>query len=634
MPKSTYRLVVSFLMSLSLFSQSKEAYVAILTPPNLKVKANSVVRFEKQVVEIENFDKMLVTTHRIVTVFNKYGDDDHWNAIEFYNDNQKIKELEARVYDALGKEIKKFKKGDFIDQSAVSGGTLYADDRIKYLSYTPIKYPYTIEFKSEVEYRSTAFVPKWLPIDDYFLAVEHSEYQIINNSSVAVKTKAENFEEFGINKVSNSHVIAKNLMAVKYEAYSPSLLTMVPKYKVALETFDMEGVKGENKDWQGFGKWMYTNLLEGTDQIPQSAINEVKALTDGITDPIDRARIVYEYMQSKTRYISVQIGIGGWKPMLAQDVDKLGYADCKGLTNYTKALLKAVDVPSYYTVVYGGSDITDMDSEFSLTEGNHVILCLPTENENIFLECTSQTNPFGHTAGFTDDRDVLLVTPEGGKIVHTKEYTPEESLQFTKAEVVLDETGAIEGEVQIKTRGYQYSLHENIITKPERDQILQIKEYWDYVNNLNVTGLQFDNNKKTIEFTENVKLSASSYASKSGVRLIFQPNMFNRMEAIPPRYETRMLDFEIDRGYKDVDEFIIHVPEGMKVEAMKDSESLETKFGTYSYRIEQLDGNKLKYNRTYQMNKGRYEKADYEEFRAFRQDIAKLDKSKIILIKN
>ncbi len=55
-------------------------------------------------------------------------------------------------------------------------------------------------------------------------------------------------------------------------------------------------------------------------------------------------------MQDKTRYISVQIGIGGWKPMLADDVNKLGYGDCKGLTNYTKALLEAVDVPSYYTL--------------------------------------------------------------------------------------------------------------------------------------------------------------------------------------------------------------------------------------------------------------------------------------------
>ena len=56
------------------------------------------------------------------------------------------------------------------------------------------------------------------------------------------------------------------------------------------------------------------------------------------TDPIEKAKIVYKYMQEKTRYISVQVGIGGFKPMLAKDVDRLGYGDCKALSNYTKAL--------------------------------------------------------------------------------------------------------------------------------------------------------------------------------------------------------------------------------------------------------------------------------------------------------
>jgi hypothetical protein len=38
--------------------------------------------------------------------------------------------------------------------------------------------------------------------------------------------------------------------------------------------------------------------------------------------------------------------------MLATDVDRLGYGDCKALTNYT---LAAVDVASYNVVLYGDS---------------------------------------------------------------------------------------------------------------------------------------------------------------------------------------------------------------------------------------------------------------------------------------
>lgn len=508
------------LLSIYAIAQSESDYNANTIPSALKIKANAVVRYDKQTIEINDFDDMYVTTKRVVTVFNEYGNR-HLNAYEGYDNNTKIKKMEARIYDKSGKEIKKFKLRDFNDESAVSEGTLYSDSRVKYLNFTPVKYPYTLEYNSEVQMKSTAFVPKWYPIDDYYVSVENSEYKIINNSDIKVRIKSENFEGYDIESISDLHLKASNLKGIKFEVYNPGITNIVPQLKAALNTFNMEGVKGENTNWEDFGKWMYNKLITGTDAIPQSAINEVKALTANTTDNLEKAKLVYQYMQDKTRYISVQVGIGGWKPMDATDVDKLGYSDCKGLTNYTKALLEAVGVPSYYTVVWGDSDLKSIDKDFSVTEGNHVILCMPNEDENIFLECTSQTNPFGFTAGFTDDRDVLLVTPEGGKIVHTKIYNAKDSQQITTANISLGKTGNLKANITIKTTGYQYALHEEVVNKSLRDQKLGYKEYWDNVNNLDILSINIDNNKEDVILTENIKVSASNYASKSGNRLIF-----------------------------------------------------------------------------------------------------------------
>ncbi|WP_179344147.1 DUF3857 domain-containing protein [Winogradskyella ursingii] len=624
-------LCLLFLFQIFSFAQTDNDYISSKTPFELIPKANAVVRYEKQVVEVSAYNRMHVTTKRVVTVFNKYGERHH-DAFEHYNNNIKIKDLEVRIFDASGQEIKKVKSRDFNDESAVSGGTLYSDFRVKYLDYTPVNYPYTIEFYSEVEQRSTAFVPEWNPIDSYYLSVQHSEYELINNSDVEIKAKSQNFENFNVETNGKHHVVAKNLKAIKPEEYSPNISEMTPRLKLALTQFDMEGVEGVNNTWEDFGKWMYNNLLMGTDELPQTAINDVKALTEGVEDKLERAKLVYKYMQDKTRYISVQVGIGGWKPMLANEVDRLGYADCKGLTNYTKALLEAVDVPSYYTVVYGDTDLKNIDKDFSVTEGNHVILCLPNEEENIFLECTSQTNPFGFTAGFTDDRDVLLITPEGGKIVHTKYYSEEESKQLTDALINLNENGGFTAEVKIETTGYQYGLHEGLENQNVRDQKMYYKNYWDNINSLDIGEMILENDKENIVYTEKIAVNATSYASKTGNRLILQPNMFNKISAVPPRYENRQSDFKITRGFTDIDEFIIKIPENMKVEAMNDNESIETKFGSYSYNIEPLEGNKLKYSRKYIMKKGNYEKDDYMKFREFNKKIVKADNAKIVLI--
>jgi hypothetical protein len=615
------------------FSQSEDLYKFSSIPSELKIKANAVVRYDKKTIDVIDFNELKVITKRIVTVFNKYGNK-HKNTVQFYDKFTDIKNIEAQIYDEFGEEIKRFKKRDFKDASAVSDFSIYEDDRVKYLDYIPLNYPYTVEYTSEVLYKSTAFFRNWYPIDDYYLSVQHSEYEILNNNKIPLKAKKENFENFSIEEISEHHFVAKNIKALTYEVYTPELHSLLPKYKVALKKFDMMGVDGVNNNWVDFGKWMHDRLLVGTDDIPQSTINEIRSLTASTDDKIERAKLVYQYMQNKTRYISIQVGIGGWKPMLANEVDRLGYSDCKGLTNYTKALLDAVGVSSYYTVVYGGKSIRNLDKEFSNIEGNHVILCVPNNDENIFLECTSQTNPFGFTAGFTDDRDVLLVKPDGGEIVHTNVYNTNDSVQKTFAFISLDSNGNFNAEVNINSTGFQYSLHQSLESKNQRDQDLYYKEYWSDINNLDISQVSIENDKGKIIFKESIKLSAKNYANKTGKRLIFQPNFFNKITYIPPRYSDRKLNFEIDRSFKDLDEFIIQLPEGLKVEAISEGQAIETKFGIYQYNIEELEGNKIKYSRTYILNKGSYSKEDYNAFRDFRKEIVKNDKAKIVLLKS
>ncbi|MDO1499619.1 hypothetical protein Q2T40_05635 [Winogradskyella maritima] len=99
-------------------------------------------------------------------------------------------------------------------------------------------------------------MPQWMPIDDYHLSVEDSEYQLINTSDVEIKTKAQNFEAYKVETLGDFHVKATNLSGIKPEAFSPALSEITPRYKLALTRFDMEGVEGVNNTWEDFGTWM------------------------------------------------------------------------------------------------------------------------------------------------------------------------------------------------------------------------------------------------------------------------------------------------------------------------------------------------------------------------------------------
>lgn len=613
-------------------AQDEDKLLSLTIPSELQKDANAVVRYESDVITIEDYNKFKVSSKRIVTVFNEYGNAKH-GAYMHYDNSQVIKLLEARIYDAFGKEIKKIKKKDFVDESSVSGGTLYSDSRIKYLDYTPVKYPYTVVFESEIELKSTAHVPSWIPLSSNFTSVEYSEYKVINKGGLEFNVKPSNFEGYNITKLGELHYKAENLRALRNEQYAPSILDYAPKLKVALAKFYYEGYTGETNSWDELGSWMYDKLLVNRTELPEETINMIKELVKEINDPIEKAKVVYKYVQDNTRYISVQEGIGGIQPETAYQVDKVKYGDCKGLTNYTKSLLDAVGVESYYTRLYGSRKLVDIDKDFVtfLGQTNHVILSIPQDDDFIWLECTSQTNPFGYIANFTDDRDVFVVTPNGGKIVHTTVYPTEENIQATKAKVNFDAAGMLKANIVIKTYGTQYGLHDYIEKLAPKKQDLHYKEYWSNINNLTINSIDLKNNKDAIEFVETIDIETPSYGKKSGSRYLIEPNAFNKTTSIPTRYDNRTHDIKIERGWTDVDEFTFTIDEAFEIEALPKPVVLETKFGIYKMSIEQLEGNVLEYKRTYILNNGTYDKSDYEAFRDFRKAIVKHDKSKIVL---
>ncbi|MDZ7615343.1 MAG: transglutaminase family protein [Flavobacteriaceae bacterium] len=177
-----------------------------------------------------------------------------------------------------------------------------------------------------------------------------------------------------IKKNEQSHIsyTFNNLDAIQAESLSPHFRDIAPMVRFAPDKFHLAGVNGQADNWKDFGKWIYDNLLAGLDRLSKETILKIQSLVRDVEDPVERARIVYKYMQDKTRYISVQIGIGGWKPMAASEVDRLGYGDCKALTNYTSSLLKAAGVPSYYTIIYANEkEICDLN--LHQFRGNHAI---------------------------------------------------------------------------------------------------------------------------------------------------------------------------------------------------------------------------------------------------------------------
>ncbi|UKM64898.1 DUF3857 domain-containing protein [Flavobacteriaceae bacterium GSB9] len=626
--------ILVFFTVFQCFSQDN-LYTSLTVPPSLSEHANAVIRLDDVLINLESTDEMLIRRKRIITVLNKAGDKSV-DAYMHYDDNVKIKDLEVKVYNKFGANIKRIRKKDFKDVSAVDGGTLYTDSRVKYLEYTPTDYPYTVEFVCEIQTTNTAFIPPFVPVTDYFVGVENSRYDIIFPEHIKIRKKEKNLDGFSVHKEEMSREFIyqiKNLKSFKPEEYSPSVNDLAPKVLFSAEQFTLEGVAAEVKDWDSFGKWMYHDLIKDTYDLSETTIKKVQDLVKNETNDIDKAKKIYQYVQDKVRYISVQVGIGGWKPFRASEVDALGYGDCKGLTNYTMSLLKAVGVESNYSVIYAGQSQRSLEKDFAAMQGNHVILSIPNDGNTIWLECTSQKLPFGFIGDFTDDRDALVITPEGGKIKHTKKYTTQENSQDIKGRYTINSNGGIEAEVQLISKGIQYDDKYWLETETERDLDMHYKKRWRYINSIAINSMAIDNDKSSIAFNEKISFKAPNYTKKAGNRMLLTVNAFNRSTHVPDRYRNRKYPLKIRRGFVDIDHVEITLPANYILEALPNDITIENKFGSYKTTFVKKDETKLIYRRTFIVNDGEYPKEDYKAFREFYKEVSKMDNAKAALIK-
>lgn len=598
--------------------------------------SNAVVRDQSIEIDIKDQRKMVVKTQRIVTILNDRGLR-YMYAYESHDKNRKVISIEAKVYNALGVETKTIKRKDFKDVSVGDGFSIFNDNRAMYLDYTPVSYPFTLVYTSEVQTSNTAFIRRWSPLDGYFMSTEQSKITLKYPDNLGFRYHETQFpEESAYVKNSQNGLLEyqfSNLKAIKSEAESPDFSKLNPQVSFALAKFHLEGVDGEATTWGEFGLWYYNALLKGTDELPVETKQKIRALVGDENDPLEKARIVYNYVQEKTRYVSIQVGIGGWKPMLAKDVDRLGYGDCKALSNYTRALLNEVDVPSYYTIVTAeSSDKKDIKEEFVSMQGNHAILAIPYNDDMVWLECTSQTQAFGFQGNFTDDRKVLVVKPEGGQIVKTKKFGEQDNQRRITGTLQLLENGGVHSKVVINSSGLIYDIRSRVESLSSDKKQLHYKEMLSHIGSLKINQLNVENKKRDIAMIEHLEVTADGYAKKMGRDLVLVPNFWsNDPSFVPRKYKNREQPFEIVRGRTYFDQIELQLPEGAIVSFVPDKTSLTSEFGSYEYEIKKnAEGSWMLY-RNFVIKEGFYDASNYEKYRLFMEDVAKNDNAKMIL---
>lgn len=630
-------LLISFLsLSAAAFAGDPKFPVSDI-PEALKKNADVVVRDYEKVFSILSTKKAGVECREVYTIFNNNGKD-YATKVLAYSKLIKILNFTAVVYDLTGKQIKKLKSSEIFDQSAYDGYSLFSDLRIKVADLTSGVYPYTVEFTYEMEFKYlySIYQADYELLPDEKVSVERSSFTLkypvgykarFKSHNISVEPKRET-----IDNVESLQWSFNNVSPIILEAHGPAKEELFPYISVAPSSFEYEGYVGNMDSWEEYGKWN-ASLNQGRDILPEETKQKVRAITQNLPTKEAKIKALYEFMQSKTRYVSISLGIGGLQPFDAKMVDETGYGDCKALSNYMVALLKEAGIKGYYTTVRAGEGETQVELDFPSHQSNHVIVAVPNETDTLWLECTSQTNPFGYMGTFTGERKAMLITEGGGVMVNTPRYPAYQNVQSRHANVSIHSTGDAEAKVVTEYCGLRYEddgLY--AILNNQYDQQRKWVTRTTDIPSFDVKSFKFENHKAKIPSASvTLDLSLRKLASVSGKRLMLTPNLMNRNKFIPEKLETRRTEIVEDVGFIDYDTIVYRIPDEIYPEVLPQPSKFSSRFGEYeaNYKIDQ---GLVVYTRKLKINKGRFPASTYNEFVDFYKSISRADNTKLVFL--
>lgn len=603
--------------------------------PELLKSANAVVRADDIEFEVRTVGKASEKTHFAVTIFN-INADFLAGFSTTYDKFSSISQLKAIVYNSKGEKIKEFNKGDFEDKSLISDYSVFEDNRIKSIKIYETNYPYTVEFFSVKELNGILTYPSWSALLWFNVSVENSTYSIILPPEQTLR-----FNESSLSKVKEQTISGKkvynwqaqNIKAFNSEPLSLGISKLVPWAWAAPNEFEYDNTTGTLSTWASLGQWV-NQLNKDGDILNAASIEKVKSLTHGITDRKKIIEVLYNYLQNNTRYVSVQLGIGGFKPISADKVSQVNYGDCKALSNYMKALLKQAGISSQLVVLKNEESIDgSLNESFpSIGQANHMLLCVPTAQDTIWLECTSQRMPVGYLGGSNSNRKVLLITDEGGKIARTPFYTANNNKQSRLAEVTINASGKSGAKI---TTEYEYEQFESIqgqLYREPKDQKEYLYESLD-IANPDIISFSYKQPAKNLpRVIEEVNLNIEDLTANGGDKLFLTLNLMNKRSFVPEITENRLTDFGLQMNYTDTDQISYLVPADYKVEFIPKDIKISSEFGEYSVKTS-VSGNKITYTRSQKMYSKRYPPSRFQELVDFYKTIYKADKQKAVLSK-
>lgn len=562
--------------------------------------------------------------------------------IAIYVDSDKsLSSFSGSITDPSGKLYRKLKKQD-LDIKALSEEM--ADDNFVYYYRPVLQVPYIVEYDYELTYkRGVPAFPAFFPVTSPDVKLAKGEFSVDVPAGTAIQYSSSMEPEIKKDGLRDKYVWSvSDFAGFSAESFMPPATELVPYVYASPVKFMFSKVEGNQGSWTDIGLWLY-DLQKDTWDLSDEDKAKVRNMTSSCGSTFEKVKVLYDYLRQTTRYVSIQLGIGGYKPFNASTVSRTGFGDCKALSNYLKVMLEAAGVDSYYYIL--NTNRANLEKGYSsVGMMNHAMLAVPLagstpeQKDTLWVECTNPSLPLGYRHYDVAGHQVVLVTETGGQMIRCGRYADSLSRLQNKVRVLVNAVGDAFVDVQenalldfTESRIRFQSLSE----KEKSDRLasaIAVSSNTPKIKNIRDNFGDYPKYGKSYvpETKIDYSFESSSYAERNGERL-FVPVTPLKTEVNWKR-GVRKNDIYIESGYTKLDSVEIAVPPSYELEGLPKPVNIDCGWVSLSSVLKAND-NKVMVVMKVEYKAGRYPKEKYAEFSAAARKFNNLVSSKIVFRK-
>ncbi|MBV9574145.1 MAG: DUF3857 and transglutaminase domain-containing protein, partial [Acidobacteriales bacterium] len=395
-------------------------------------KIDAVLLYSEQNVTVVSADKIKTQVREVYKILRPEGRHHGTVQVYFRPPHSHVTSFHGWSIPAQGGDFA-VKDKDAIDEAFSDGMTLVSDVRKKVLKIPAAEPGNIVGYEFEIEERPFLLQDEWEFQEES--PVVEARYSLQLPPGWEFKVAWSNYSETRPTQSGPNQWqwLLKNVSGIRPEEEMPPLQGVAGR--MILSFFPAGGPDTRNgfSDWRGMGNW-YETLLEGRLDASPEIKQKVASLTASLSSPLQKMKVLANFVQHDVRYVAISLGIGGVQPHAASDVFTHHYGDCKDKATLLQSMLREIGIDSYYVVINAERGSVKADTPAHTGAFNHVIVAVklpkdlsdsslvatmdhPKLGKILFFDPTNDLTPFGRIGGYLQSNYGLLVAPGGGELV-------------------------------------------------------------------------------------------------------------------------------------------------------------------------------------------------------------------------